>query len=114
MNVFGNTAKEFFVNEDGFILSSEALLIGSITIVGLLVGFVRLRDSLIYELDDLAATFAFLDQSFEYTGVGHELNADVFTQGSLFTDSDDFSDPGSPGTFIQMNPVGLFPGAEGP
>jgi hypothetical protein len=107
MNVFGNTAKEFFFNEDGFILSSEALLLASITILGLLVGFVRLRDSLLLELEDLAGTFAFLDQSFEYAGVSNDVSADAQTEGAIFNDSDDLGDPGTASSLFQIVPISL-------
>jgi hypothetical protein len=109
MNVFGNTVKGFFVNEDGFVLSSEALLICSVSVLGLLVGVVRVRDSLLYELKDLAATFAFLDQSYEFTGVNDEFSFE-FSVGSLFTDSEDLADPGN--SLFQMDPVAVFGGLE--
>ena len=52
----------------GFILSTEFILMVTVTLVGMLVGFVAYRDSIVQELGDTAASVASLNQSFSYEG----------------------------------------------
>lgn len=85
--------------EDGFILSSESMLIGSITVVGLIVGISNVRNTLLFELNDLAATYGWLNQSYEYSGVSV---GDSLTRGGIFEDTLDESDD-DPAGFTQLN-----------
>lgn len=95
-------------SEDGFILSTEFLLCGSVAVLGLLVGLVTIRDSLILEMEDMAATFGYLNQSYEYAGVD---DTDSTTQGGLFEDTLETGDPQS-GAFIQFTAIGAGASAE--
>lgn len=79
----------FLRNEDGFLLSSEALLIATIAILGLLVGLVAIRDSVVQELGDFSQAIGLLNQSYTYTGVS-DLTAT--TWGGYFADTLDYSD----------------------
>ena len=83
-------AASFIRNEHGFILTSEFLLSATVTVLGLLVGISNVRNSLLTELQEIAAVVGKLNQSYEYTGV---LDDNALTQGGLFADSEDASDP---------------------
>ncbi|MFM7057689.1 MAG: hypothetical protein ACKO2P_12290 [Planctomycetota bacterium] len=76
----------FLQQDAGFVLSSEALLMGTTAILGLLVGLVSVRDSLVEEFEDFSEAIGFLNQSYSYTGVSGNGN-DASTQGGLFEDS---------------------------
>jgi hypothetical protein len=84
-----NGWKVFLRSEDGFLLSSEALLIATIAVLGLLVGLVSIRDSVVQELGDFSQAIALLDQSYFYPGVSDLTSA---TRGGLFTDTMDEND----------------------
>jgi hypothetical protein len=76
-------------------LTSEFLLSATVTVLGLLVGISNVRNSLLYELQEIAAVVGKLNQSYEYTGVS---DSNASTEGGLFTDSEDASDPLDPAT----------------
>jgi len=81
----------FIRQEGGFVLSSEALLMGTSVVLGLLVGLVSVRDSLVMEFEDFSAAIGFLNQSYNYTGA--VTNAGTATsQGGLFDDTQDGDD----------------------
>jgi hypothetical protein len=79
----------FLHDEHGFVLSSEALMFGTIVVIGLLVGIDSIQDAVVQELGDFAETIGFLDQSFSYTGV---LDDTTSTRGSEFEDTEDLND----------------------
>jgi hypothetical protein len=81
----------FLYHEDGFILSSEALLMGTTVVVGLLVGLVDIRDNILEELEDFSEAVGFLNQSYSYTGVIGNGN-DATTEGGLFQDTQEVGD----------------------
>lgn len=85
-----NIFKGFLSSEDGFLLSSEALLIGTIAVLGLLVGLVSVRDAVVQELGDFAQAIGLLNQSYSYTGVQDAISGT--TQGGVLVDTLDNSD----------------------
>ncbi|MEY3173590.1 MAG: hypothetical protein RLZZ436_1504 [Planctomycetota bacterium] len=87
-----NMFKSFLRSEEGFLLSSEALLIGTIAVLGLLVGLVSVRDAVVQELGDFAQAIGLLNQSYTYTGVQ---DASGTTRGGLLADTTDTSDEAS-------------------
>jgi hypothetical protein len=84
-----NMFTAFVRSEDGFLLSSEALLIGTIAVLGLLVGLVSVRDGVVNELGDFGQAIGLLNQSYTYTGVA---DTNATTQGGLLADATDTSD----------------------
>ncbi len=87
-----------FIMEDGaFIISTESLLLATVAVLGLLVGIQNIRNSLYHEFEDLAETFGFLDQTYEYLGVTHgdPLIGGSETMGGLFSDTSDEDSRGS-------------------
>jgi hypothetical protein len=84
-----NMFTAFVRSEDGFLLSSEALLIGTIAVLGLLVGLVSVRDAVVQELGDFSQAIGILQQDYTYAGVQ---DASGTTQGGLLSDGLDQSD----------------------
>jgi hypothetical protein len=84
-----NMFQGFLRSEDGFLLSSEALLIGTIAVLGLLVGLVSVRDAVVNELGDFSQAIGLLNQAYSYTGVS---DTNASTQGGALADTTDTSD----------------------
>ncbi|MFM7056298.1 MAG: hypothetical protein ACKO2P_05180 [Planctomycetota bacterium] len=94
MRTIRQMATSFIRNEHGYILSSEFLLLATVTVLGLLVGIVSVRDSLLLELQEIADVIGKLNQSYSYTGVsnGDILNGGPSTEGGVFEDTVDESE----------------------
>jgi len=88
-----NLLKSFVCGEEGFILSTEGLLVGTIAIIGLIAGLAAARNAILLELDDFAAAVGELNQSYVYNGVsdtgGTTQNT---TAGGEFEDTAETSD----------------------
>lgn len=101
---------QFWVEEDGAIISSELILVLTILVLGMIVGLATLRDSVVAELADLAAAIGSVNQSYSFAGLsGHSSS----TAGSFFVDATDFCEDGStddPGVF--ENCITLVPPSE--
>lgn len=82
----------------GFVINIELVLLFTILVVGILLGLVELRNSVVAELHDTAEAIGALDQTYTFAGTS---NADgsATTQGSTFDDAEDdssgFGDTGS-------------------
>lgn len=61
--------RRLWVEEDGYILSTELVLMGSLLVIGVVGGMTTMRDALIGEMSDLSASVSSLDQSFSVVGV---------------------------------------------
>lgn len=55
-------------DEQGFLVSSELIIISTILVLGLMVGLSSLQSALVFELQDLAFAFSSLNQSFAFPG----------------------------------------------
>jgi hypothetical protein len=53
-------------DEGGFILSTEAMILWTITVLGLIVGLAAVRDAAVTELIEVANTILTFDQSYQY------------------------------------------------
>lgn len=79
--------RSLWANEEGFIVSAELVIVATVLVIGLLVGLVTIRDQVIQELADTAASYARIGQSYSYSGVtGHASSS----AGTVFTDRIDF------------------------
>lgn len=90
--------QQFWNDENGFVVSTELVLIATVLVLGMIVGLTTLRDQVIAELADVAAAFSNSNQSYSFSGItGHSSS----TAGSLFNDNTDFCDVDTmtPGTF---------------
>lgn len=87
---FPMPTRRFFSEESGFILSTEAVLLATVTILGLIVGLAEVRNAVVQELGDFSQAVAWLSQSFEYTSIdSSNVPTDIQTGGSMFSDSFD-------------------------
>ena len=87
--MLGNLLR-FFSDESGFLLSSEAVLLGTITILGMIVGLAEVSNSVVEELGDFSQAVAWLSQDFSFTSIEDtNVPSDIATAGSMFSDSDD-------------------------
>lgn len=81
--------QQFWNDENGFVVSTELVLIATVLVLGMIVGLTTLRDQVIAELADVAAAFSNSNQSYSFSGItGHSSS----TSGSLFNDNTDFCD----------------------
>jgi hypothetical protein len=60
--------KSLWNDEAGVILSAELVLIGTILVLGMIVGLVELQFAIVAELSDLSSAFGNLDQSYQHAG----------------------------------------------
>jgi hypothetical protein len=61
--------RRLWTEEDGYILSTELVLVGSLLVVGVIGGMTTMRDSLVGEMSDLSSSVSSLDQSFSVVGI---------------------------------------------
>ncbi len=69
------TLKKLWNDERGFVNSMELILIATIAVIGLIVGLVAFRDSVVQELGDSASAVGELNQSYAIF-VGDSTNRD--------------------------------------
>ena len=80
-----------WADEAGFVVSTELVLVGTMLVLGMIVGLTELRNQVVQELGDLAVAIGSIEQSYYYSSVtGHT----AATAGSLFDDTDDVCDNG--------------------
>ena len=72
----------------GFIIISELMLIGSILLIGLVIGLVTLRNTLNTEMEDFSQSIGNLNQSYAFAGLLND-NGTASTGGSAFLDAPD-------------------------
>ncbi len=79
--------QRFAQDEAGFVVSTELILISTITVIGMIVGLTTVRDVVVIELADVADAISEIDQSYSYGQVtGHCAS----TAGVRFHDKADF------------------------
>ena len=72
-----------------FVVSAELVLIGTILVLGMIVGLATVRDQVVQELGDFALAIAQVNQSYSWSGItGHSSSV----AGSVFLDTLDFCD----------------------
>lgn len=80
----------FIRDESGFLLSTESVLLGTLVVLGLIVGLAEVRNATVQELGDFSQAIAWISQDFEFTSVDSTNAAgDIVSAGSQFSDSDD-------------------------
>jgi hypothetical protein len=64
--------QKLWTETDGFVISSELMLVQSIILAGVLAGATVARDSVVREFTDIGRTLRSMNQSFSITGIqGH-------------------------------------------
>jgi hypothetical protein len=72
-------------NDDaGYLLSAESVFLFTIVVLGLLTGWVAIRNSVVSELTEVSNAISSLDQAYSYSGL---INCNSFTNGSSMTDT---------------------------
>lgn len=80
-----------WADENGFVISSELVLVGTLLVLGMIVGLTELRNQVVQELADLAVAIGRVSQTYTYSTVtGHT----AATAGSQFQDLTDYCDDG--------------------
>lgn len=82
--------QQFLADESGVVVSSELVLVGTVGVLGMVVGLEAVCSSVNQELNDLSHAFGAIDQSFSFRSlnkVGHG-----WIRGSGFNDRGDFCD----------------------
>ncbi|MEO2033990.1 MAG: hypothetical protein ABGZ35_18095 [Planctomycetaceae bacterium] len=87
--------KALWNDEAGVILSAEIVLIGTILVIGMVVGLVELQCSVVDELNDLGEAIGSLNQSYVTSGSAafkKDRTPKAITYGSSFRDRQDSCD----------------------
>ncbi len=80
----------FLSDDSGFLLSSESVIMGTLLVLGLIVGVAEVRNAVVEELGDYSQAVAWLSQDYEYTSVSSDnITSGLSTSGSMFSDSDE-------------------------
>ena len=79
--------QQLWSDENGFIVSSELILIATILVIAMVVGLQTVRDAVLQELGDVGGAIGAISQDYSYGGAtGHASNVN----GSLYADAADF------------------------
>ena len=71
-------------------MSTEALLIGTIAVIGLIVGLAEVRNAVVQELGDFSQAVAYLSQDYAFTTVSStNVPTQIQTSGSTYADNPD-------------------------
>lgn len=85
-----NMFRSFLRSEEGFILSTEAVLVGTILVLGMIVGLAEIRNNVVQELGDYSQAVAQLSQDYSYSSVSDtNVASSIFSYGSMFSDTID-------------------------
>ncbi len=92
--------KTLWNDESGVILSAEIVLVGTILVLGMIVGLVELQVAVVGELADLSNAFGNLSQSYNTSGFSAKgsgtAHAKARTHGAAYKDVSDDCDCSSP------------------
>ena len=84
-----NCWNRFRQDETGFVVSTELMLVGTVLVIGMLVGLVSVRDQVVQEMGDLAEAASDFDQSYTFagwSGLWSEVSASDFIDKTDFCD----------------------------
>ena len=81
--------RTLWIDETGFIVSAEMILVASIVVLGMIVGMTVVRDTMITELSDTATAIGQMNQSYSFGGARGSGSS---IAGSFFTDAQDSGD----------------------
>ncbi len=99
--------------QEGFIVSVELIFIVTILVIGLVVGWVAVRNAVVFELHDVAEAVGSLDQSYTFSGTNGLVGVSAGTSGSLFADAVDSTTAGDGENPTVLAPI-PFNGEVGP
>jgi Flp pilus assembly pilin Flp len=91
-----NMMRAFWKDDNGFVVSAELVLIGTILVIGMIVGLSEVQHAVVQELNDVADAIGSINQSFSYSGFRADKSscgaAKSFTHGSQYNDRMDDCD----------------------
>lgn len=105
--------KTLWSDENGFVVSTELMIVATILVIGLIVGMAQIRNQLVQELSDVGTAISNFDQSYAYTGVTHATATSTVTGGGLFNDALDHYDSVSGASQSGGVQVNVVPAPEG-
>lgn len=79
-----NLWQKLLADETGVVLSSEIALVGTVGVLGMVVGLEAVTSSVNSELNDLASAFGAIDQSYNYRSIAKPGHA--WVRGSGYND----------------------------
>ena len=86
----------FFKEEAGFVISTELVLVGTIVVMGLIVGLTEIQHAIVTELNDISEATGEMNQGYMYSGFSKEKQANrgysSYTRGAIQVDSTDDCD----------------------
>lgn len=88
-----------WTEEEGYILSSEVVLLGSLLIVGSIAGITAVRDSIVGEMEDVSRSLGGLNQSFSIVGIEHTNRSGVGTWNNATNSFNTFGTMGAGRTY---------------
>jgi Flp pilus assembly pilin Flp len=111
MNMFSR----LWMDEAGFVVSSELVLVATLLVLGMIVGLSEVRNSVVQELTDLGQTFGTINQTYSFNGVTGHVSS---TAGSFRLDLLDFCDVAADTTLsepgcVAIGGVNIAPTPEG-
>lgn len=86
--------RQWWLDEKGFVVSSELVLVATTLVIGTIVGLVSARNQLVQELVDVGQAFGNLSQTYAYGGINKPGMA--MTDGASFRDMVDFCQETTP------------------
>jgi Flp pilus assembly pilin Flp len=91
--------RQLWVDENGFVVSTELALIATILVIGMVVGLTSIRDQVVQELADIAGMVSQLNQSYSFSAITGHHSSTAGSYGVDLVDSCDVScgDTGSTG-----------------
>ena len=95
-------APKLYADEAGFIISSELILVATITVLAMVVGLAEVRSAVTQELEDVGSAIGSVQQSYWYEGL--ESHGKAAISGSSFDDEQDYCD--KPNDIRRTRPVG--------
>jgi len=81
-----NLIRKFTGDKNGFVISTELVLVATILVIGMITGLTTVRDAVVQELGDVAAAIGKLNQSYAY---GYVRAHHAQTAGGKFEDQAD-------------------------
>jgi len=79
---------QFSQDESGFLLSSEAVILGTLVVIGLIVGVAEARNATVQELGDFSHAIAWLSQDYQFTSLDStNVAGDISTSGGGYDDA---------------------------
>ncbi|MBM4074415.1 MAG: branched-chain amino acid aminotransferase [Planctomycetes bacterium] len=96
-----NIATAVWNDESGFVVSSELVLVGTIAVLGTVVGLSELSYGINEELEDIGSAIGSMNQGYQHCGLRGHCGS---TGGSAFYDRHDFCDEAN--NIVGADPTG--------